>query len=143
MQRTANSSRFAARALISLRFLMRCCGIALRSITWHVYAIVIGPAVIYFLATCYPGTQQVRNMRAACSHIQVLQPLFLRDVRFFKVKADAYTGGGGMLSIRGTLNSESDFPDLKKTVRASNPPVGVMYDLQCPGRDPIIWKEFK
>ena len=142
MRHTANSSRFAARALISLRFLKRCCDIALRSVTWHVYAIVLGPATIYFLATCYPGTQQVRNMRAAWSHIQVLQPLFLQDVRFSKVKADAYTGNSGLM-IRGTLNSESDFPDLKKLVRASNPPVGVIYFLECPGREGIHWKEFK
>ena len=138
MQHTANSSRFAARALISLRFLMRCCGIALRSITWHVYAIILGPAIIYFLATCYPGTQQVRNIRAAWSHIQVLQPLFLQDVRFSKVKADAFTGGGGMLSIRGTLNSKSDFPALKKLVEASNPPLGVLYSLELPNRENVI-----
>ncbi|MFO1482000.1 MAG: hypothetical protein U1F71_01435 [Verrucomicrobiaceae bacterium] len=142
MQATANSSIFATKALITLRFIKRCGGIALRSITWHVYAIVIGPAVIYFLATCYPGTQQVRNMRAAWAHIQVLQPLLLQDARFSKVIADAYTGNSGLM-IRGTLNSESDFPDLKKIVELSKPSVDVLYYLELSNGKNVIHRSLR
>ncbi|MDB6003854.1 MAG: hypothetical protein JWR15_841 [Prosthecobacter sp.] len=96
--------------------------------------LLLGLAVLIYTVRYgpLPLTQQIRNMQAAEAHVPTLQPRLNADARYIHLKAGVWTGEGGCLSIHGVLSSEADFPDLKKLVKASSPPVGIVYHLELP-----------
>lgn len=80
-------------------------------------------------------TSQMRNLRAASKHVEVLNVLFQKDPRFVFLKARPFTGGGGIIWINWEDDSfkpydrlpDEDVPDVLKIIRSTHPPVTVRY----------------
>lgn len=83
-----------------------------------------------------PGGKQVRNLEKARAHAEILQPILAEDSRF-GVRLAAYTGGGGMLWIRGWVETKEDLGALYEAVDQSHPPVPCHWSVRVLGEDEL------
>jgi hypothetical protein len=71
--------------------------------------------------------EQRKNMAAADRHIPLLLPVLAKESRFADIELSAYTSSNGCLLVRGEVDSGDDLEALNKIVKASHPPVEVVY----------------
>ena len=106
----------------------------LTRIPFNAWLLLIGVPVAMFWTDFFP-TSQMRNLRAASKHVEVLNILFQKDPRFVKLKARPYTGEDGIIMINWEDDTfslvdrlpEEDVPDVLNIIRATRPPVKVRY----------------
>lgn len=106
----------------------------LARIPFNAWLLLIGVPVAMFWTVFFP-TSQMRNLRAASKHVEVLNILFQKDPRFVNLKARPWTGEDGIIMIHwenDTFSSvdllpEEDVPDVLNIIRSTRPPVKVRY----------------
>lgn len=106
----------------------------LSRISFNAWLLLIGAPIAMFWTDFFP-TSQMRNLRAASEHVEVLNILFQKDPRFVNLKARPWTGEGGIIWIHWeddnfNLNDrlpDEDVPDVLNIIRSTNPPVTVRY----------------
>ena len=74
-----------------------------------------------------PGGMQWYHMHLAEKHAEKILPLIKADSRFQHVSLGTYTGGGGSLSVSGTVATNKDRAALMKFVTATHCPVNVIF----------------
>lgn len=106
----------------------------LSRIPFNAWLLLIGAPVAMFWTVFFP-TSQMRNLKAAGQHVEVLNVLFQKDPRFVSLKARPWTGDDGIIMIHwedasfslADPLSEEDVLDVLKIIRSTRPPVRVRY----------------
>ena len=74
-----------------------------------------------------PITEQLKRLKLAEKHLEIVGPKIAADTRFSKVSLIVYTGRGGCLRIDGTVKTPEDEEELKQFMDSTKPPVEVLY----------------